>query len=251
MKNILICMSLCTIFFSGSLIAGENNDIWKKGELLASEDFASGMSDWLAEGDVSARVVDGKLRFEALEETEVTKGNVWWKKQFQGPILIEYEYQSLTPFGLSMFWWNAQNRNGSDLLTKTRSGKYDDYVVGEMNGYHLSYHRFNSGVSNLRKSYGFHLLASRVDPIPQYDLAPHKIQIYYDGKGGIRTVFDGVPYHEYMDAGGQCISPEKWSHKNPCPGTGEPLTEGKIGFRHTQRQAALYDNVKVYRLVKS
>lgn len=223
--------------------------LWTKGELLAGEDFSGDLSGWLAEGDVRASIEQGRLSFEALEETEVKKGNIWWRKNFTGPLLIEYDYQSATPYGLSMIWWNARGTEGEDLLSFTRSGVYDEYVKGRMNGYHISYHRFDSGVSNLRKSYGFHMLASNDDPVPIDDLELHRIAIYCR-KGHIRFSVDGKPVHDFIDSGEPCLEGQAWLHDYPCKGTGPVLTEGKIGIRHTQKQVAYYDNFRVYRLVK-
>ena len=224
-------------------------ELWERGELLAEEDFSGDLSNWLAEGDVQAGIEHGRLRFEALEKTEVKKGNIWWRENFTGPLLIEYDYQSATPHGLSMIWFLARGREGEDLLSFTRSGVYDEYVKGRMNGYHISYHRFDSGVSNLRKSYGFHLLASNDDPIPVNDLELHHIVIYCR-QGHIRFLVDGKLVHDYIDRGQPCLEGKTWHHDYPCKGTGAFFTEGKIGIRHTQKQVAYYDNFRVYRLVK-
>jgi len=228
---------------------GAAGELWEKGELLAGEDFSGDFSNWLSEGDVRAGIEQGRLRFEALEQTEVKKGNVWWKKEFAGPLLIEYDYQSATPYGLSMIWFLARGKQGEDLLSFTRSGVYDEYVKGRINGYHISYHRFDSGVSNLRKSYGFHMLATNDDPVPIDNLESHHIAIYCR-QGRIRFMVDGKPVHDFIDRGQPCLEGKAWLHDYPCKGTGAVFTEGKIGIRHTQKQVAYYDNFRVYRLVK-
>ena len=244
-----ICLIGAVILGCGRRKTAETDELWKKGELLAEEDFSGDLSDWHFEGDVQAGIVDGRLRFEATETSEVTKGNIWWKKSFSGPIRIEYDYQSATEHGLSMVWWHAAGRNGEDLLSFERSGRYEDYVKGRMNGYHISYHRFGSGACNLRKSYGFHMLATAEDPIVAEDLDLHRISIYNQGNR-IRFEVDGRLIHDFFDRGEPCIEGESWNHDAPCPGTGPALAEGKIGIRHTQRQAAFYDNFRVYRLVE-
>ncbi|HUU29598.1 MAG TPA: DUF1961 family protein [archaeon] len=245
---------ILSLFFVLGLIACANQlsakeSLWQKSELLAREDFSGNLGDWLIEGDVQARIEDGRLRFEAAAETGVEKGNIWWRKHFRGPIQIEYDYQSATPYGLSMVWWHAHGRGGEDLFSYERSGVYDEYVKGRMNGYHISYHRFNSGVSNLRKSYGFHLLASNSDPIPIADLEPHHIVIY-NQDNRIRFEVDGKLVHDFIDKGEGCIGGKEWLHEFPCQGTGPNFTQGKLGLRHTQKQVAYYDNFRVYRLVK-
>ncbi|MBW7996658.1 MAG: DUF1961 family protein [Candidatus Glassbacteria bacterium] len=222
-------------------------DLWRRGEMLASEDFSGGMADWMPEGDVEARVEDGRLRFEATGKTPEKKGNIWWKHRFSGPILIEFDYQSATEHGLTMFWFNSHGRGGADLLSIPRNGRYDDYVKGPMNGYHVSFHRFGSGVCNLRKSYGFHMLASSPDPIAPADLDPHHLEVYAAG-GRIRVSVDGELVHEVTDSGDNCIEGDSWLHDYPCSGTGEIWRGGYLGVRHTQSQAAYYDNFRVYRL---
>jgi uncharacterized protein DUF1961 len=242
--------ALSILLISAALLSSCGKaDLWIKGELLAGEDFSVNLEDWYREGDVRAEIVDGRLRFEATAATDVEKGNIWWKRHFQGPILIEYDYQSATEHGLTMVWWHAHGRDGEDLLSFQRSGRYEEYVKGRMNGYHCSYHRFGSGACNLRKSYGFHMLATAEDPIPAADLDNHHIRIYNQGQR-IRFEVDGRLVHDFSDLSEPCIAGEVWNHTAPCRGTGPALSEGKIGIRHTQRQVAFYDNFKVYRLVE-
>jgi len=242
----LVCCMLAVCLCSA---CGAETALYVKGELLASEDFGKGLSNWLPEGDIVARIEKGKLYFEATTKTNVKKGNVWWKKHFEGNILIEYEYQSLSENGLSMVFFMSDGRDGKDLFSYKRSGVYDEYIAGKMNGYHISYHRFGSGVSNFRKSFGFHVVASATEPIPAKDLKPHKITIHCQGRR-VRFLVDGKVVHDFVDEGKPCLSKTRWKHQVPCRGTGPHFTAGKIGLRHTQKQRAYYDNFKVWRLVK-
>lgn len=223
-------------------------DRWERGELLATEDFSGGLSGWMVEGDVDARIEDGRLRFEATENTETKKGNIWWRQRFSGPIMIEFDYQSATEHGLSMFWFNSHGRGGADLLSIERDGRYDDYVKGPINGYHVSFHRFGSGVSNLRKSYGFHVISSSPDPVKPDDLDKHRIQVCC-GDGRIWVIMDDAVVHDVIDDGILCTEGEAWLHSYPCQGTGEIFRGGYMGIRHTQKQVAYYDNFRVYQLV--
>ena len=238
---------LASICLFAVVQAGAAESLPMRGELLAAEDFSGGLADWMAEGDVDARIEDGRLRFEATENTPEKKGNIWWRKRQSGPVLIEFDYQSATPYGLSMFWFNSHGRGGADLLSIERNGRYDDYVKGPMNGYHVSFHRFDSGVSNLRKSYGFHVLSSAPDPVPMENLEPHHVELWAFG-GRIRVLVDGKLVHDVTDDGKTCIEGDAWLHDFPCQGTGEPFVGGYMGIRHTQKQVAYYDNFAVYRL---
>lgn len=245
----IIIAALGLFTSSGEAQSTPRQDKWERGELLASEDFSDGISGWKAEGDVDARVEDGRLRFEATEKTETKKGNIWWRQRFSGPVMIEFDYQSATEHGLTMFWFNSHGRGGADLLSIERDGRYDDYVKGPINGYHVSFHRFGSGVSNFRKSYGFHVVSSSPDPIEPADLEKHRIQVYCRD-GHIRVLVDDKVVHDVIDDGILCTEGEAWLHSYPCQGTGEIFRGGYMGIRHTQKQAAYYDNFRVYRLVE-
>ncbi len=247
--SFIIIAALGSLLLAGEAQATQQQKKWQRGELLASEDFSGDLSRWMAEGSVDACVVDGRLRFESTEKTESKKGNIWWRQRFSGPVLIEFDYQSVTEHGLSMFWFNAHGRGGADLLSIERDGRYEDYVKGPINGYHFSFHRFGSGVSNLRKSHGFHKIASSPDPVPATDLEKHKVQVYCN-QGHIRVLFDGRVVHDMVDEGKPCTEGGEWVHEVPCQGTGEPYLGGYVGIRHTQNQAAFYDNFRVYRLLK-
>ncbi len=245
----IMVAALGLLSLDGEAQAEQQQKNWRRGELLASEDFSGDLRDWMAEGDVDARVQDGRLRLEATERTGIKKGNIWWRQRFSGPVLIEFDYQSATDYGLSMFWFNAHGRGGADLLSIGRNGRYDDYVKGPINGYHVSFHRFSSGVSNLRKSYGFHMLSSSPDPVRAADLDRHKVRVYCRD-GHIRVLVDGQVVHDVVDDGKLCIEGDSWLHDYPCQGTGEIFRGGYVGIRHTQQQVAFYDNFKVYRLVE-
>ena len=43
--------------------------------------------------------------------------------------------------------------------------------------YHCSFHRFKTGVSNIRKAPGFHLVSSVEDPVDTEDRREHKIVV--------------------------------------------------------------------------
>ncbi len=222
---------------------------FEKGRLLASEDFSGTLTDWLTEGLVKARIDNGRLFFESRDrESENPKGNIWWKKEFAAPFLLEFEYQSVKEHGLSMIFWNASGIDGRDVFSWRRTGRYQEYVNANLAAYHVSFHRFGSGVSNLRKAPGFHLVASAADPVSTDDLRPHKISIAsYVGHQFV--LVDGRLVHDFLDEGKPCLNANDWNHRLPCDGTGAFHTHGAIGIRHTQRQQAYYDNFKVYRLV--
>ena len=221
---------------------------YSKGSLLASEDFSEGLANWIAEGKVRAVIEDGRLFFESTDSvTENPKGNIWWRVNVSEPFVLEFDYKSLTDNGLTMIFWNATELDGSDVFHRKRTGKYEEYISG-MHAYHVSFHRFGSGVSNIRKAPGFHLVSSVPDPVPPSDRQWHKITIA--GAGNRQRVFvDGKLIHDFMDKSLPCLNDKRWQHPLPCRGTGPVPTHGAIGIRHTQKQQALYDNFRVFRLV--
>ncbi len=255
MKNtiLMLCVVLFFIHNSSKIYAQQisqktNFPGYKKSELLNSEEFAGGLENWMMEGKVSAEIVEGKLYFELLDDViENPKGNIWWKVNVQSPYILEFDYRSITNHGLSMIFWNAEALNGDDIFSWKRTGKYTEYVSNRLRAYHVSFHRFGSNLSNIRKAPGFHLVSSVTDPIEMNDTTTHKIIIA--STGNKQQVFiDGKLVHDFTDTGQPCISTTSWQHSLPCVGTGEIPSKGAVGIRHTQKQVAVYDNFKIYRL---
>jgi len=237
---------LLFIFIKGEIFA--QND-FKKGDLLFYEDFSGTLDNWMTEGKVAAKIADGKLHFESKgDDTQNPKGNIWWKVNVQSPYILEFDYKSVTSNGLSMIFWNAGTLDGGNLFQQKRTGKYEEYINGNLRAYHFSFHRFGSGKSNIRKAPGFHLVSSVTDPVLPNDTTTHRISIV-SVKNRQLIYFDGKLVHNFEDNGQPCLSTENWEHQLPCKGTGEFLSGGAVGIRHTQRQIAIYDNFKIYRLV--
>ncbi len=219
-----------------------------KSEILYSEDFSDGLENWMTEGKVKAKIIAGKLHFESLDDViENPKGNIWWKVNVQSPYILEFDYKSVTNHGLSMIFWNAEALNGDDVFSWKRTGKYEEYISDRLRAYHLSFHRFGSNLSNVRKAPGFHLISSVSDPIEMNDTTTHRITIA-SIENRQRVFVDGNLIHDFVDTGQPCISTTSWLHNLPCAGTGKITSRGAIGIRHTQKQIAIYDNFVVYRL---
>jgi hypothetical protein len=221
---------------------------YAKGALIKSEDFSKGLVQWMEEGKVAARIDNGRLFFESTDSvTENPKGNMWWRVNIHTPFVLEFDYKSLSENGLSMIFWNATELDGDDVFSQKRTGRYEEYING-MHAYHVSFHRFGSGKSNIRKAPGFHLVSSTPDPIAPDDTLWHKIVIA-SADNWQRMFVDGELLHDFKDEGLPCLNDKSWQHKLPCEGTGLVPAHGAISIRHTQRQKALYDNFSVYRLV--
>ena len=148
-----------------------------------------------------------------------------------------------------MVFWNATGLEGSDVFSWERTGRYEEYITG-MQAYHLSFHRFGSGKSNIRKAPGFHLVSSVPDPIEPTDTLWHRIMIASAGNRQ-RIYVDGRLIHDFIDEWKPCLNDQSWQHPLPCKETGHIPIRGTIGIRHTQKQKALYDNFKIYKLIKN
>lgn len=223
---------------------------YKVEKLLASEFFSDNLDRWLAEGKVITKINHGWLYMESFDtKIENPKGNIWWKNNFKNPYLIEFDYQSLSDEGLTMIFWNAFGLDGNDIFSWERTGKYVEYVNSNLTAYHCSFHRFRTGLSNLRKAPGFHLVASVKDPIDTKDRKVHKVMVASAGNRQ-RIFVDGKLVHDFIDNGKPCLSEGNWQHPLPCEGTGAVPDHGAFGIRMTQKQKAKFDNFRAYRLTQ-
>ncbi len=249
-KNILIFLILVRITFGQSARQKsiEYMPGYMLGELIATENFNKGLSDWSKEGKIIAKTDNGRLYVESFDtKIENPKGNIWWKKDFFSPYIIEFTYQSLTDHGLTMVFWNAYGMDGKDIFSWSRSGKYTEYINSNLNAYHVSFHRFKTGVSNIRKAPGFNLVSSVKDPVTSQDRRIHKVIIATAGNWQ-RIFFDGKLVHDFIDEQKACLNDNNWQHPLPCKGTEKIPLHGAFGIRLTQKQKAYFDDIKVYRL---
>ena len=138
-------------------------------------------------------------------------------------------------------FYGAKGKNGEDIFEEglaQRTGEYVQYHHGDINAFHVSYFRRKESderafhTCNLRKSYGFHLVAQGGDPIPDADEVREPFTMAVLKKGAetaffineleiFRFVDDGVTY-------------------------GPLLGGGAIGFRQLAPLVAEFSNLKVY-----
>ncbi len=223
---------------------------YKVGRLLASESFSGNLDNWLTEGKVITKIDHGQLYMESFDtEIENPKGNIWWKNDFENPYVIEFDYQSLSDNGLTMVFWNAFGLDGKDVFSWERTGKYEEYVNSNLTAYHCSFHRFKTGLSNIRKAPGFHLVSSVKDPVGTESRRVHKIMVASAGNRQ-RIFVDGQLVHDFIDESKPCMNEHNWQHPLPCQGTGPIPAHGAFGIRLTQNQKAKFDNIRAFRLNK-
>ncbi|MGF7142850.1 hypothetical protein HNQ56_001272 [Anaerotaenia torta] len=204
------------------------------------------LAGFCLEGRAHLSFPEGKLRMEnAVSEEEGQKANyvLWCPEEFPCDVLIQWNFRPLREPGLAILFFAAAGRRGEDVFDpslKTRTGEYPQYHHGDINAFHVSYFRRKEleerrfHTCNLRKSYGFHLVAQGADPIPDvaditepYRLAclkkGERIAFFVNELEIFRFLDDGVTY-------------------------GTKLGGGKIGFRQLAPMIGEYSDLKVYQL---
>ena len=156
----------CFSQFRGSLIYGNP---------LSGSDA---LADFTLEGKALCGFPDGCLRLENAESAQLgQKANyvLWCKKVFPADMLLEIDFRPVREPGLAMLFFSASGRDGRSLFDSSlapRTGEYVQYHHGDINAFHLSFFRRKEKdersfhTCNLRKSYGFYLVAQGADPIP-------------------------------------------------------------------------------------
>lgn len=202
--------------------------------------------DFVLEGQARLSFPEGRLRMEnALSAAEGQKANyvLWCPVDFPSDVYIQWEFMPLQEPGLAILFFAAGGRKGEDLFDpalQPRTGEYPLYHHGDINAFHVSYFRRKEPderrfhTCNLRKSYGFHLVAQGADPIPDAaDAAePYVLGLLKD-KNRVCFLVNGLEVFTFEDDG---------------KSYGELLGGGKLGFRQLAPMIAEYANLKVYRL---
>ena len=202
------------------------------------------------EGVANTTIVDGMLQIENVLEPDYKddkvqqKANIvyWCPEEFPENILVEWNFIPVREPGLCIFFFAAKGRNGEDVFDSSlnpRRGLYEQYHHGDINAFHAAYFRRHSqerafNVCNLRKSYGFHLVAQGADPIPTVKdcVGSYKIAVV-KFKGIVQFFINDLLIYTYEDDGTTY---------------GPVLGGGKIGFRQMAPMIARYGNLKVYEL---
>jgi hypothetical protein len=181
---------------------------------------------WRLEGQAAITFPQGRLRLESVVPvSEGQRANYvfWCPEDFPDNVAISWDFFPVREPGLAMFWFAATGRNGEDLFNAhlaPRAGQYNQYHHGDIDAFHASYFRRGKpgafALCNLRKSYGFHMVAQGADPIPSfvYD-PPYRIQVVKRGRE-VQFSINGLVIYYFIDDG------RTW---------GRSLGGGKIGFR--------------------
>ncbi len=208
---------------------------------LATADDVAGFH---LEGEAALSFPMGRMRMESrLDPEEGQKANFvhWCPEEFPADVAISWDFWPIREPGLSILFFAAQGIHGEDVLDPglaQRTGEYQQYHHGDINAFHVSYFRrrwpqeraFHT--CNLRKSYGFHMVAQGADPIPPVADAqsPYRITVVKCAAEIVFAVND-LPIFHFVDDGRRY---------------GPLLAGGKIGFRQMAPLIAEYANLRVH-----
>lgn len=218
----------------------------KIGQLLYENSLSckEDIADFILEGSAKISFPEGALRMENKKAaTEGQKANyvLWCPVQFPSDVYITWDFKPIKEPGLCILFFAAKGRNGEDLFDANltpRTGEYAQYHHGDINAFHVSYFRRKEPderafhTCNLRKSYGFYLVAQGGDPIPDAD----EITEFYHMallKQGNKVIF-------YVN------DLEIFCFEDDGKTYGPLLEGGAIGFRQLAPLVAEYRNLKVY-----
>ncbi|HTL51523.1 MAG TPA: DUF1961 family protein [Planctomycetota bacterium] len=214
---------------------------------------AADVKAWRMEGDGVVRFSRGRMHLEnARDPSEGQQANFvfWCDFVFPNDYWLEWDFTPEREPGLAILFFAACGRRGEDVFDpklKPRNGPYEQYHHGDIDAFHLVYFRRRYPderafhVTQLRKSFGFHLVSEGADPIPNVDDAtpPYRMRL----RKYRRTVDfaigapDGamLPVLSWEDDGQQF---------------GKRLGGGKIAIRQMAPLRAAYANLQAWDLKK-
>ncbi len=217
---------------------------WSHPVYATAFDDSSALQAWTLEGGKRMSVAEGRLVLESdavagappVEDQHLV---CWLKREMPADFLLEFKMRPRSrKDGLAIIFFSTRGLHGESIFDPTlarRTGVFQQYHSGDLNGYHVSYWAGDRGTAHIRKNQGFALVASGPDLVAK---APNEawqnIRLHKRG-GKIRLMVDDIVSVAYDDDGK--VHGPVWTHT------------GWIGLRqmsHTIR--CEYDDVKVYPL---
>ena len=217
-----------------------------RGSLIYQNPLASAddLRDFTLEGSALTGFPNGRLRLENAQSAALgQKANyvLWCNRIFPSDMLLEIDFCPIREPGLAMLFFSACGRDGRDLFDPSlekRTGEYVQYHHGDINAFHLSFFRRKEKderafhTCNLRKSYGFYLVAQGADPIPDAADADGMYTLSLLKAGAdVRFAVNGLEVLHFHDDGNQY---------------GPLLAGGRAGLRQLAPMAGEYANLRVY-----
>jgi hypothetical protein len=198
---------------------------------------------FVLEGQANISFAGGAMKLKSVvDPKEGQKANfvLWCPVSFPSDVSIEWEFRPIKEPGLAIMFFAAKGKSGVPVLDESlmkRTGEYPQYHSGDINAYHISYFRRKEPderafhTCNLRKSYGFHLVAQGADPIPDASVDSDWYSMRIVKKSGhVNFFINDLQIFEYIDDG---VS------------FGDILTGGCIGFRQLAPMEAEYRELRV------
>lgn len=191
------------------------------------------------EGDGVASFPQGRLRLESRrppEDGQDANIVLWCPADFGPDIVVRWDFWPVREPGLAILFFHARGRAGEDLFDLApRTGPYEQYHHGDLNAYHVSYFRRmwpeerRLHTCNLRKSYGFQLVAQGPDPLPAVLDArgPYRMRLTVQ-RGEITFEVAGLTAFRWRDD--------------------EPLAGGRVGFRQMSPMIGEYADLHITEL---
>lgn len=226
-------------------------NVFRRAELLYANSLAAprDLKGWRMEGEAAVSFPLDRVRLESrLSLDEGQRANIvaWCPEEFPDRVEISWDFWPIREPGLAILFFAARGREGESVIDDKlapRSGPYDQYHHGDIDAYHVSYFRRNDTegalqVCNLRKSYGFHLVAQGPDPIPGIgptNRPPYRVSV---------TLYDGEI--TFTVGALQCFF---WTDLGEIGGP--RLGSGSIGFRQMAPLIAEYANLTVHRIERA
>lgn len=220
----------------------EKTDLLYENPLASHSDIVG----FREEGEIAITFPRERMRM----ENKVDRGEdrmahfvYWCPEDFPDHISVSWDFRPLSDAGLAMVWIAAKGRDGKNIFAPSlavRNGSYKQYHHGDINALHISYFRRNPSeigfrTCNLRKSYGFHMVAQGGDPLPdaKYAEQPYRIEVVKSGPY-LQFSMNDIPLFHWTDPGEEF---------------GPVLSDGKIGFRQMAGLIGEYANLQVQRVV--
>ena len=204
------------------------------------------IKNWTLEGKAKISFMNHKMQMEnELSAVEGQKANyvLWCDRIFPSDIIITWKFRPIKEPGLAMTFFAAKGIRGTDIFDEScapRNGEYKNYHHGDINAFHVSYFRRKEPderafhTCNLRKSYGFHLVAQGADPIPDVCDSANYYEIkIVKNKDTIQFFINDLKTFEFKDDGKTY---------------GARLESGRIGFRQLAPMIGEYSDLKVYEI---
>ena len=224
---------LLSIFYSNSLIGQKHI---KKGDLLYKERFSNSLDSFVIEQveGGTTKIENGKL--EVIDKKGCT---IWLTKQFEGPVVIEYDVKFISDGGLydrvsdmNVFWMATDPERPDDFFgNKERDGRFKTYTPLQL--YYVGYGANNNKTTRFRRYDG----KGNKPLLPEHDLKDERFILKAGKKYHVKLVACDETIQYY------CNGVLVFDIHDP-----HPFTKGYFGFRINEAHQ-LIDNLRVFRAV--